>query len=429
MARLFGTRLGIIARTSVMRFKGASLPIETIARELAVDYLIEGSVRRSNDRVRIAVKLLRASDSTALWSQTFERNITDLFQLQAEIALATAHAVQTKLAHAPESSLALNPEVHDFFLRARHLWVQRTRPTIEAGIGYFRQALTLDPAFAPAYAGLASCYAILPITSNARPSDCFPLAQQFAEQALAIQTASQAQSEAHMALGLVQFWYWRNWQLAIHHFQQVELFNPSDSNGAMFLAHVHSILRQHDQAIATIHRARLLDPLSPIVNTHIGHFLYNAGRYLQALSALDRILELVPQFWIAHLMRGKALGLLEQPEAAIESFSKALIFSSGNTEPLAFRAYTLAITGHREAALADVAALEQQRSSTYASPVHLALAQVGLGNHAAALQLIEQAFDERDVRLIFLAVESRWQPLRDSGHLGSILQRVGLPDL
>jgi tetratricopeptide (TPR) repeat protein len=126
-------------------------------------------------------------------------------------------------------------------------------------------------------------------------------------------------------------------------------------------------------------------------------------------------------------MRGKALGLLEQPEAAIESFSKALTFSSGNTEPLAFRAYTLATTGHREAALADVAALEQQRNSTYASPVHLALAQLGLGNHPAALQLIEQAFDERDVRLIFLAVESRWQPLRDSGHLGSILQRVGLP--
>jgi TolB-like protein/Flp pilus assembly protein TadD len=429
MARLFGTKLGIIARTSVMRFKGASLPIETIARDLAVDYLIEGSVRRNNNRVRIAVKLLRASDSTALWSQTFERNLTDLFQLQAEIALATAHAVQTKLAHTPESSLTLNPEVHDLFLRARHLWVQRTRPTIEAAIGYFRQALTLDPAFAPAYAGLASCYAILPITSNARPSDCFPLAQQFAEQSLGIQTASQAQSEAHMALGLVQFWYWRNWQLAIHHFQQVELFNPSDSNGAMFLAHVHSILRQHDQAIATIHRARRLDPLSPIVNTHIGHFLYNASQYLQALSALDRILELVPQFWIAHLMRGKALGLLEQPEAAIESFSKALTFSSGNTEPLAFRAYTLATTGHREAALADLATLEHQRNSTYASPVHLALAQLGLGNHPAALQLIEQAFDERDVRLIFLAVESRWQPLRDSGHLGSIFQRVGLPDL
>ncbi|MDE1175673.1 MAG: winged helix-turn-helix domain-containing protein [Edaphobacter sp.] len=429
MARLFGARLGIIARTSVMRFKGTSLPIETIARDLAVDYLIEGSVRRNDNRVRIAVKLLRASDSTALWTQTFERNLTDLFQLQSEIALATAHAVQTRLTHTLPSSPALNPEVHDLLLRARHLWVQRTRPTIEAAMGYFRQALTLDPACAPAYAGLASCYAILPITSNARPSDCFPLAQQFAEQALAIQTGSQAQPEAHMALGLVQFWYWRNWQLAVHHFQQIELLNPSDSNGPMFLAHVHSILQQHDQAIATIHRARHLDPLSPIVNTHIGHFLYNAGRFQQALSPLDRILELVPQFWVAHLMCGKALGLLEQPEAAIESFSKALSFSSGNTEPLAFRAYTFASTGHREAALADLAALEHQRISAFSSPVHLALAHLGLGNHSAALQLIDQAFEERDLRLIFLAVESRWLPLRNSGHFGPILMRAGLPNL
>ena len=429
MARLFGTRLGIIARTSVMRFKGTSLPVETIARDLSVDYLIEGSVRRHNKRVRIAVQLLCASDSTALWTQTFERDLTDLFQLQSEIALATAHAVHTQLAHIPAPSPALDPEVHDLLLRARHLWVQRTRPTIEAAMGYFRQALTLDPSFAPAYAGLASCYAILPITSNARPSDCFPLAQQFAEQALAIQTAAQAQPEAHIALGLVQFWYWRNWELAVHHFQQAELLNPSDSNGAMFLAHVHSILQQHDQAIATIHRARQLDPLSPIVNTHIGHFLYNAGRFQQALAPLDRILELVPQYWIAHLMRGKALGLLEQPEAAIESFSKALTFSSGNTETLAFRAYTLATTGHREAALADLAALEHQRNSAFASPVHLALAHLGLGNHAEALQLIDQAFEERDLRLIFLAVESRWQPLRDSGHFESILQRAGLSNL
>jgi len=296
-------------------------------------------------------------------------------------------------------------------------------------MGYFRQALTLDTAFAPAYAGLSACYAILPITSNARPSDCFPLAQQFAEQSLAIQTGLQAQPEAHIALGLVQFWYWRNWQLAVHHFQQLELLNPSDSNGPMFLAHVHSILQQHDQAIATIHRARQLDPLSPIVNTHVGHFLYNAGRFQQALTPLDRILELAPQFWVAHLMRGKALGLLEQPETAIESFSKAFTLSSGNTETLAFRAYTFATTGHREAALADLAALEHQRNSAFASPVHLALAHIGLGNHAAALQLIDQAFEERDLRLIFLAVESRWQPLRDSGHFGSILERAGLPNL
>ena len=313
-------------------------------------------------------------------------------------------------------------------LRARHLWVQRTRPAILAAVGYFREAMALDQSCAPAHAGLAMCYAILPITSNARPAECFPLAQQFAEQALALECSAATQAEARIALGLVQFWYWRDWQLAEDHFRRAELLNPSDSNGPMFLAHVHSILGRHDEAIATIECARRLDPLSPIVNTHVGHFLYNAGRFEEALLPLDRILELAPQFWVAHLMRGKALGVLGRLDAAVECFTRALTFSSGNTEPLAFRAYTLARAGRREAALEDLAALEDQGHVAFTSPVHVALAQLGLGDRAAALLRMEQAFEERDVRLIFLAVETRWQPLRSSGHLGGILRRAGLPD-
>ncbi len=426
MARLFGVRLTIVGRTSIMRFKGAQLSVEAIAHELSADYLIEGSVRRDKNRVRIAVQLLRAADSCTLWTDTFERGLTDIFQIQSEIALATAHAVHTKLSHAPQPSLTVDPEVHDLVLRARHLWAQRTRPMIEAAVIHFRQALTLDPVFAPAYSGLAFCYAILPITSNARPSACFPLAQEIADQALAITPASlEAQPEAHIVLGLVQFWYWRNWPLAFHHFQQAELLNPSDSNGPMFIAHVHSILGQHNQAILAIERAQRLDPFSPIVNTHVGHFLYNAGRFSEALKPLSRILEIVPQFWVAHLMRGKALALLGQQEEAIESFDHAYNFSAGNTEPLSFKAFTLA-PQRPELASAAIAELEHQRVTAYASPVHVALAHLGLGNRGQALDLLDQALEERDLRLIFLAVESRWNILRESGDLDSVLRRIGL---
>jgi TolB-like protein/Flp pilus assembly protein TadD len=426
LARSFGSRLGIIARTSVMRFKRSDQAVDSIARQLAVDFLVEGSVRRHNGRARISVSLLRAVDATTLWSDTYERPLTDLFQLQTEIALAVAEAVQTKIPAISVSPI-INPEVHDLVLRARHLWVQRTRPTIEQGIALFRQALALDSSFAPAYSGLATCYAILPITSDARPSDCFPVAQQLAEQALALTPLSlEAQPEAQIILGLVQLWYHRNWPLALHHFHQAERLNPSDSNGPMFHAHVHSMLRQHPQALETIRRARELDPFSPILNTHVGHFLYNAGQFTEALMPLNQILTVAPQFWIAHLMHGKATGMNGDNRSAVGSFSKAHTFSSGNTETLAFRAHTLALIGDHTAAQADLTTLTAKRSATYGSAVLTVLAHVGLGNKQEALELLHRAFDEHDVRLTFLAVEERWQPLRDTGHFDTILQRAGL---
>lgn len=251
--------------------------------------------------------------------------------------------------------------------------------------------------------------------------------RQLAEQSLALVPLSlEAQPEALIVLGLVEFWHHRNWPLALHHFHQAERLNPSDSNGPMFHAHVHSILRQHPQALETIQRARELDPFSPIVNTHVGHFLYNAGQFIEALTPLNRILSLAPQFWIAHLMHGKAKGRCGDDVSAIESFSKAHTFSSGNTEALAFRAHALALIGERTAAEADLAALTNQRSATYGSAVVTALANVGLGNQQAAIELLHQAFEEHDIRLTFLAVEGRWKPLRDTGQFDAILHRAGL---
>jgi TolB-like protein len=441
ISRLLRGQMGVIARTSVMRYRAVSKPVQQIARELNVQYLVEGSVRRHAGRVRIAVQLVRAADGTGIWSESFERSLDDAFILQSEIALATATAIGLKIS--PRAIFAaetlkpalIDAEVHDRYLRARHLMGQRTRPAIQAAMRYFQETLAIDPAFAPAMAGLAFCHAVLPITSLLRPHDCFPAAQNLAGDALSLDPT---QADAHIALGLVDFWYRRDWGAARRHFSEAAMLNPGDSAPPMFLAHIHSVLGEHEEALTTLSSALRLDPISPIVGTHHGHFLYNAGRSQEALLPLRKVLELNPQFWIAHLMQGKALatpdhapgaapGVSATSGEAIESFLLSERFGMGHTEPVAFRIHTLAASGNGVAAKEALAEMRQRHASNPVPPLHRALAVLGTGDRETAWELLDEGFAERDVRLIFLSVESRWRALGESGY-ARILERAGLPN-
>jgi TolB-like protein len=441
ISRLLRGRMGVIARTSVMRYRAVSKPVQQIARELNAQYLIEGSVRRHAGRVRIAVQLVRAADGTGLWSESFERSLDDAFALQSEIAMATATAIGLHISSRPILAVEtlkpalIDAEVHDSYLRARHLMGQRTRPTVQAAMRYFQEALAIDPAFAPAMAGLAFCHAILPITSLLRPHDCFPAAQNLAGDALSLDPTL---ADAHIALGLVDFWYRRDWDAARSHLSEGAMLNPGDSAPPMFLAHIHSVLGEHEAALKTLACALRLDPISPIVRTHHGHFLYNAGRSQEALLPLKQVLELNPQFWIAHLMRGKALatpdhlpgeapGVSATSAEAIEALLLSERFGMGNTEPLAFRVHTLAASGNGVAAKDALLEMTQRHAGNPVPPLHRALAALGTGDREAASELLEEGFAEHDVRLIFLSVETRWRALGESGY-ARILERAGLPN-
>ena len=430
VSKLLRGQMSVIARTSVMRCRSLARPVLEIAQELNVQYLLEGSVRRHSGRVRITVKLLRASDSATLWGENFEQPLGDVLSLQSEIALATARAIglQVSAKALPGAGVEqakpvfMDAEVHDRYLRARHFLSQRTRPSLQAAMRYFAEVLSIDPGFAPAMAGLAICHALLPITSLMRSHDCFPAAQNMASEALALDSS---QADAHIALGLVDFWYRRDWGAAQRHFADAAILNPSDSAPSMFLAHIHSVLGEHAEALQVLGAALRLDPISPIVRTHQGHFLYNAGRSREAIAPLKQVLELNPQFWVAHLMQGKALatpehapgafpGLSSASDQAIASFLLSEQFSAGNTEGMAFRIHTLAASGQK--ALAEEAMGDMQRihETVPVPPLHRALASLGTGNREAALELLEEGFAEQDVRLVFLRVESRWRALPET---------------
>ena len=415
--------LGVIARTSVLRYKGTRKSMAQIGAELSVDYLIEGSARHERSRVRITLQLIRATDQTHVWAETFDRPWGDILQLQAQVARIVAEKIRVSLTATSAPAAAVDPEVYDLYLRGRYLAEQRTAPAIRRAIQRFEGALARNSRYAPAWAGLAKCYATLPITSDFRPRESFPQARTASEKALAL---DKKLPDAHVARGIVHFWFDWDWEGATREFQAACLLNPSDSSARMFLAHVHSNLGRHVEAIPEIRMARRLDPLSPIVNTHEGHFLYNARRYDEAMEPLERVLELSPRFWIARLVLGKVLGVRRRFEQSLGELLKAQRYSFGNTEATGLRGYTLAVSGNTSQARRILQDLRARARRHYVPPVHRALVLLGLGQRREVFESLEAAVEERDVRLSFLCVEPRWDPLRPVPEFDRICRRVGL---
>jgi adenylate cyclase len=426
LGRLSPEELGVIARTSVMRYKGAKKSVAEIGRELGADYLIEGSVRRARGRVRIAVQVIRTSDETHVSAENIESPLGDILRIQSEVAEAVAATIRLRLIRSLPASPAVDAEVYDSYLRARYLWDQRTPTGVRGAIRHFEKALERDPGYAPAWAGLGTCYAVLPITSDTRPLDTFPKAKEAIEQALKIDTAL---PEVYVAQGITHFWFDWDWPAAERSFQRARELNPSDSSAALFLAHLHSNLGRHAEAVAEIRSARQTDPVSRLLNTHEGQFLYNARRYDEALGPLQRVLELAPQFWIAHIVLGKLWGLAGHHRKALAEFAKAYRYSGGNTEAAGLRGYTLGVSRQTAAARGVLGELERRARAHYVPPFARALVWLGLGEREAALEALEKAVEERGVRLTFLAIEPRWDPLRNDARFREVYERVGLPDL
>jgi TolB-like protein/Flp pilus assembly protein TadD len=417
--------LGVIARTSVMRYKKMGASVARIGADLGVQYLIQGSARHARGRVRIAFQLVRIRDQTVIWADAFERPADDVLKIQVEMARVVADKIRLKLSVAPRSLVHTDPDVYDRYLRARYLCELRTSTAIRRAIGQFESALNRDAGYAPAWAGLATCYAMQAITSDVRPRDSFPMAREASERAIALDAK---QPEALIARGMTNFWFDWKWQEAEADFRRASELNPSNPAACMFLAHLRSNLGRHESAISGIRAGKRLDPVSPIVHTHEAHFLYNARRYEEAAAPLKRILGLAPRFWVAHIVAGKILGIRRKFSRANDAFAKAHLYSNGNTEAVGLKGFTLASAGRAVEARRVLRDLMKRAQSRYVPPVHQALVHLGLGDHEGVFAALERAIDERDVRLTFFAVEPRWAPLWETPRFDSIRLRIGLPN-
>jgi len=428
LGQLNSDRLGVIARTSAMSYKGTRKNIAEIGRELGADFALEGSVRRDGDRVRISAQLIRTSDQTHLWAHNYDRELKDFLAVQRELGQAIAEQVQVRLTpeqRTPrEGARAVDPAALDAYLRGRYYLWRVTRPNIERAIEYFREASQIDPCMAVSYAGLADAYDILPITSDFPPREAFPKAEQAAKQALEIDSDL---AEAHAALGGVRFWYNWDWPAAEEHCRRAIARNASYAMAHLRYGHLLSNIGRHEEALSEIELARQLDPLSLIINTLCAQFRYQARQYDEAELLLGKALELDPNFWVAHINLANVYQQQERLDEALAEAEKAREFSGGNTQALSLAAYACAALGRRSEAeqiLAQLLALEMHQ---YVSPYNIAIAHLGLGRTQMALDWLSKAYADRDVRMVFLAVEPKWDSIRITPQFESILHRMNLP--
>lgn len=427
LGRLHPERLGVIARTSVMRYKSTRTGIDRIGRELGVDYVLEGSVRRAGGRVRVTAQLIQVSDQTHLWTESYDERLRDVLSLQSAVAERVAQATCLRLSVRERELLGagrpVDPAVHDAVLRGRYWWNRRTRECLEKAIVCFEQALERDAEWAPALAGLADCYAILPITSDVAPREAFPKAETAARRASA---ADGTLAETYAALGTIRFWFNWDWSAAAKNLRRAIELNPSDADARLRHAHLLSNLGRHEEALSEIRQVQAVDPFSPIVNTLVGGILYHARDYEPASRQLLDALVLAPEFWVAHIYLGRVrIAQGRFAEAAAEC-KRAFEASGENAEGLAQSVYALARQGRKKAARVARDQLFARARRRYVPPYDLALACLGLGEADQALDWLERGVEERDVRLTFLKVVQLWDQIRRRVRFRRILDRVGL---
>lgn len=428
LGQLDSDRLGVIARTSAMSYKGTRKNIGEIGRELGADFALEGSVRRHGHRVRISAQLIRAKDQTHLWAHNYDREVKDILAVQRELGQAIAGQVQVRLtpeqSTAREGVRAVDPAAFDAYLRGRYYLWRVTRPNVERAIEYFREATRIDPCMATAYAGLADAYDILPITSDFSPRKAFPQAEQAAKQALEIDPDL---AEAHAALGGVRFWYNWDWLAAEEHCCRAIARNASYAMAHLRYGHLLSNTGRHEEALAEIELARQLDPLSLIINTLCAQFRYQARQYDEAALLLNKALELDPNFWVAQINLANLYLQQKRFDEALAAAEKAREFSGGNTQALSLIAYACATLGRRSEAEQILEKLRALEMHHYVPPYNIAIVELGLGRTQLALDWLLRAYDDRDVLMVFLAVEPKWDSIRLSPQFESILSRMNLP--
>lgn len=426
MARLEG--LHLLARTSIMRYKGTTKTVGEIARELGVEAVVEGSVRVHEGRLRIAATLVDARTEEPVWSQTYDRELRDVFEVQRDIAERIAGALQVRLAGEEVRELAkartLDPEAYAAYLRGRYFWNRRTDESLRRAIVEYREALRRDPTFALAHAGLADVYAAQALLEFVRPNAAFPLARQEAERAIALDPGC---AEAFTSLGVVRFQFDRDWVGSEAAFRTALELSPNYPPAHHQYADLLKALGRFDEALREIRAALELDPFSLAINTGVGHVLYLARRHDEAIAQYRRTLELDPSFVLAHLWFGRPYLETRRFAEAIAETEQAFRLSGGSTIAAAVLAHVYASAGRRTEALALLEELRARSSTTYVPSYWIGLVYVGLGDDDAAFTWFDRAFAERSSWLAWVMVEPRFDRLRRDPRFADLLRRMNLP--
>jgi TolB-like protein/Tfp pilus assembly protein PilF len=422
--------LRVIARSSAFMFGDQERDIQEIGRKLQVDTVVEGSIRKAGDRLRITVQLIRAADAEHLWSENFDRKLIDLLLIQDQIAAAVVEQIQDEVLGEIESP-RVRPQTEDLeayhlFLKGRHFWNQRTPAALQESLDHFEAAIARDPTYALACAGLADSLNLLGYYSVLAPVKVFPRAKKAALRALELDDTL---AEAHCSLAFSCLLYDWDWERAGEEFARTFELNPGYATAHHWFAEYLAFLGRHDEAIEQARTALALDPLSLIINVLLGWAFYYARRYDEAIEQLEETLKLDPSFAPAELWLGLAYAQTGSLDKAEQALNRAVASSGRSPLTLAALGRLFAERGERGNALAILEELMVMTETRYVPAYHIAAIHAESGEDEIALGWLEKARQERTNWMVFLNIDPVWDRLRSEPRFRALVQEVGLdPD-
>jgi TolB-like protein/DNA-binding SARP family transcriptional activator/Tfp pilus assembly protein PilF len=424
------TKLRVLARTSAFAYRDSLLDIRELGRRLGVAWVVDGSVRRGGAALRITARLTSTIDGYQVWSETFDRQASDVIAIQEEIAAAIARRVGSGAGRAGEADTGRqrgevgDAEAYDLYLRGRYHWHRRTEGDLRQAISLLEQSVKRAPDYARGWAGLGDAYAVSGFYDYLKPAEAFPRAEDAARRALSLDARLAA---PHATIGYLNLYYRWNWAVADSAFRQAIAIEPTYSTAHQWLGNLLTAMGRFDEAEAEMRIAQQLDPLSLIANAALGWVYFHAGRFDDAVAQCQRTIALDPNFQLAHMWMAQAETQRGKHVEALRAARESVRLTNGSTLPLTVLAYVQARGGARDSASAIIGRLfDRERRGEYAPSYELAIVHLALGDTNAALARLEHAFDERSHSMAFLRVDPQLEGLKAEPRYRTLVRKVGL---
>jgi TolB-like protein/DNA-binding winged helix-turn-helix (wHTH) protein/Flp pilus assembly protein TadD len=420
--------LRVISRTSVARYKGTKRPVQEIAKELGADALIEGTVTRTKDQLRITANLIRVWPEGHIWAESYESAPSDILLLQEKVARSIARAVQTELSPEEQARMArartVKPEAYDAVVRGRYLWNKRDEDSLHQAMEQFRQAADLDPTYAAAYVGQADCYNALGYSNYLAPSDAFPRGKAAATRALELDPEM---AEAHASLGYALMYYDWDFLQAETEFRRAIELNPNVPLSHQWYGYLLTALGRFEAARAEIDTSQKLDPLSVPIATDKAFIYHYSGSNQEALHFVNIALEMNPKFPLGHFWRGRIYTSEGRYDEALAEFTAPAALRRWQPT-MAAMGFLYGVWGKPTEAQAMLKELDTIRAKNrYVTSYAVALVYAGLGNRRETFHYLEKSYEERSHWLVWLERDPRWNLMRTDPRFTELVHRVGLP--
>lgn len=420
--------LSVVSRSSAFQFNDKNYDLREVGEKLHVSVVLEGSVRQAGNRLRIAARLVNVADGYQIWSERYDCEMKDVFDIQDEISRAIVQALKIKLVGEQKNQLIRrytdNIEAYHLYLRGRHYWNKRVASSVRMAMKYFQEALAEDPEYAPAYAGIADCYIVPGYYGLMDARKVMPLGREAAMKAIALDDKL---AEAYCTLGMISSVFDFEWVKGDNYFRRAQELNPSYANSFMWHALFNLVpTGRLEDALRKAQKARELDPLNAAINTVVGATLYYQKKYDEAIEELKETVILAPDFPIAHYYLAKSFVLTGNFDDAVDEFEKTRDILSSSPVSIGSLAYCHAAFGKTEEMRKLQAQLDQMAGEHYVPSIKLAEIHLALGDHDKAIECLEKGYEERCSLMIWIMIDPIYEPLKADPRYQDLLKRMGL---